>query len=36
MRSYMTIHNEDDYNKWLSNEAEYLDFEGEDDWDDDW
>ena len=36
MRGFMTIHNEDGYNKWLSDEAEYLDSEGEDDWDDEW
>jgi cytochrome c oxidase subunit 2 len=36
MRGFMTIHTEDEYNKWLSEEAEYLDSEGEDDWDDEW
>ena len=36
MRGFMTIHTSDGYNKWLADEAEYLDFEGEDDWDDDW
>ena len=32
----MTIHTEDEYNNWLQEEAEYLDSEGEDDWDDEW
>jgi len=36
MRGFMTIHEEDDYNAWLKEEAEYLDSEGEDDWDDEW
>ncbi len=36
MRGFMTIHTEDDYNNWLLEEAEYLDSEGEDDWDDEW
>ena len=36
MRGFMTIHEEEGYNKWLSDEAEYLDSEGEDDWDDGW
>ena len=29
MRGFMTIHTGDDFNKWLSEEAEYLDSEGE-------
>ena len=32
----MTIHTEQEYKDWLSEEAEYLESEGEDDWDDDW
>ena len=36
MKGYMTIHTEKEYNDWLIEEAEYLDSEGEDDWDDDW
>ena len=36
MRGFMTIHTEDEYNNWLQEEAEYLDSEGEDDWDDEW
>jgi cytochrome c oxidase subunit 2 len=36
MKGYMTIHSEDDYVNWLKEEAEYLDSEGEDDWDDEW
>ena len=36
MRGFMTIHTEDEYNAWLQEEAEYLDSEGEDDWDDEW
>ena len=36
MRGFMTIHTEDEYNNWLLEQAEYLDFEGEDDWDDEW
>ena len=36
MRGFMTIHTEDEFNKWLLEEAEYLDSGGEDDWDDDW
>ena len=36
MKGYMTIHNEKEYNDWLIEEAEYLESEGEDDWDDDW
>tara|TARA_B100001094_G_scaffold174507_1_gene168752 strand:+ start:4979 stop:5815 length:837 start_codon:yes stop_codon:yes gene_type:complete len=36
MKGYMTIHSEVDYFNWLKEEAEYLDSEGEDDWDDEW
>ena len=36
MRGFMTIHTEDEYNNWLREEAEYIDTEGEDDWDDEW
>ena len=36
MKGYMTIHTEENYNNWLSQEAEYLDDAGEDDWDDEW
>ena len=36
MKGYMTIYTEDEYNNWLLEEAEYLNSEGEDDWDDDW
>ena len=36
MRGFMTIHKEDEYKKWLSDEAEYLDSDGEDGWDDEW
>ena len=36
MRGFMTIHTDDEYNAWLLEEAEYLDSEGEDDWDDEW
>ena len=36
MKGYMTIHTEKEYNNWLVEEAEYLDAEGEDDWDDEW
>ena len=36
MKGYMTIHSDENYEKWLSEEAEYLDDEGEDDWDDEW
>ena len=36
MKGYMTIHSEEDFAKWLQEEAEYLDSEGEDDWDDEW
>ena len=36
MKGYMTIHSENNYKKWLSEEAEYLDSDGEDDWDDEW
>ena len=36
MKGYMTIHSEEDYINWLKEEAEYLDSEGEDDWDDEW
>ena len=36
MKGYMTIHTEEEYKDWLSEEAEYLESEGEDDWDDDW
>jgi len=36
MRGFMTIYDEENYTKWLSEEAEYLKYEGEDDWDDDW
>ena len=36
MRGFMTIHTEDEYVNWLKEEAEYLDSEGEDDWDDEW
>ena len=34
MRGFMTIHEEEDYNKWLSDEAEYLN--SDDDWNDEW
>ena len=30
------VNNEESYIKWLSEEAEYLKYEVEDDWDDDW
>ncbi|MAZ60746.1 MAG: hypothetical protein CMG50_01035 [Candidatus Marinimicrobia bacterium] len=36
MKGYMTIHTEKEYKDWLVEEAEYLDAEGEDDWDDEW
>jgi len=36
MKGYMTIHSEEEYTSWLKEEAEYLDSEGEDDWDDEW
>jgi len=36
MKGYMTIHSENNYKKWLSEEAEYLEEAGEDDWDDEW
>jgi len=36
MKGYMTIHTMDEYVQWLAEEAEYLESEGEDDWDDDW
>jgi cytochrome c oxidase subunit 2 len=36
MKGYMTIHTEKEYNNWLIKEAEYLESEGEDDWDDEW
>jgi len=36
MKGYMTIHTEEEYKEWLIEEAEYLESEGEDDWDDDW
>ena len=36
MRGYMTIHTDVEYNAWLLEEAEYLDSEGDDDWDDEW
>ena len=36
MKGYMTIHSDEDYKNWLSEEAEYLEDEGEDDWDDEW
>ena len=36
MKGYMTIHSDENYEKWLSEEAEYLEDEGEDDWDDEW
>ena len=40
MKGYVTIHEENDYQSWLNEQAEYLEEEGddEDDWgdDDDW
>ena len=36
MRGFMTIHTAEDYNNWLLEEAEYLESDGEDDWDDEW
>lgn len=36
MKGYMTIHSEEEYRNWLIEEAEYLDSEGDDDWDDEW
>ena len=36
MKGYMTIHSQEEYDNWLSQEAEYLESEGEDDWDDEW
>ena len=36
MRGFMTIHTEKEYEEWLIEQAEYLDSEGEDDWDDEW
>ena len=32
----MTIHTDKEYEEWLIEQAEYLDSEGEDDWDDEW
>jgi len=36
MRGFMTIHTPEDYKNWLLEEAEYLESDGEDDWDDEW
>ena len=36
MRGFMTIHTEKEYEQWLIDQAEYLDSDGEDDWDDEW
>jgi cytochrome c oxidase subunit 2 len=36
MRGFMTIHTHDEYNNWLLEEAEYLDFDEENNWDDGW
>ncbi len=36
MKGYVTIESEQEFNDWLAEEAEYLDEEGDDDWDDDW
>ena len=37
MKGYVTIHEEDDYQVWLDEQAEYLEEEDGDDWgDDDW
>ena len=36
MKGYMTIHSQAEYDNWLSTEAEYLNSEDEDDWDDEW
>ena len=36
MRGFMTIHTDKEYEEWLIEQAEYLDSEGEDDWDDEW
>jgi cytochrome c oxidase subunit 2 len=36
MRGFMTIHTPEDYKEWLLEEAEYLESDGEDDWDDEW
>ena len=36
MKGYMTVHSQEEYDNWLSQEAEYLESEGEDDWDDEW
>ena len=36
MRGFMTIHSNEKFNKWLSDEAEYLDSNGDDGWDDEW
>ena len=32
----MTIHTEKEYEQWLIDQTEYLDSDGEDDWDDEW
>ena len=36
MKGYVTIETEQEFNEWLAEEAEYLEEEGDDDWDDDW
>ena len=36
MKGYMTVHNEDEYTQWLLDQAEELEDEGDDGWDDDW
>ena len=36
MKGYMTIHNEEEYNQWLLDQAEELESEGDDEWDDEW
>ena len=36
MRGFMTIHTEKEYEQWLIDQTEYLDSDGEDDWDDEW
>ena len=36
MRGFMTIHTEEEYEQWLIDQAEDLDSDGEDGWDDEW
>ena len=35
MKGYLTVHDEAGFQDWLADQAEYLEEEGDDDWDDD-